>query len=146
MEVNMKNNKWIKWLLITLLTLVVLVEVGGAGFRMGLMQGVNTAENFDGRMLFFNHMQRFDGDLKDKFGNDDENFDHPQMRGNDRGFGHGREHRGFSPLFGLVRLAVLGLLLWAGYKLYQKSGWQFVKVNALEAEPIEVKPEAKKKK
>jgi len=117
----MKNNKWVWWILTILLTLVVLVGVGGAGYRMGLMQSVNTARNTDGTFPNFGNMHSFNGDFKDQARNP-----HMQMRG----FDHGRRRGGFSLLFSFVRLAVLGLLLWAGYKLYRKSGWQFVKVNS----------------
>jgi len=36
----------------------------------------------------------------------------------------------FSPIFGLIRLAVLGLLLWIGYKFVKKSGWRLSRVEA----------------
>jgi cytoskeletal protein RodZ len=38
-----------------------------------------------------------------------------------------------SPLFGLIRLAVLGLLLWIGYKFVKKSGWTISRVQATPA-------------
>ncbi|MBC7878142.1 MAG: hypothetical protein H7Y59_13310 [Anaerolineales bacterium] len=148
----MKNNKWIWRTLTVLMTLVILVGVGAAGFRIGFMQGANA----DGKSPIFGHPQRFDNKFTDKPGNDErqlQKFDHQQGqdRGFHRGFQRGMMHGRFSFLFGLVHLAILGLILWAGYKLYQKSGWQFVKVNAPEVEPAEVnpaevKPEAKKKK
>jgi hypothetical protein len=39
-----------------------------------------------------------------------------------------------SPIFGLIRLAVLGALLWLGYKFVQKSGWKFTRVTQVAAE------------
>ncbi len=35
-----------------------------------------------------------------------------------------------SPIFGLIRLVVLGLLLWIGYKFVKKSGWTISRVQA----------------
>lgn len=140
MEVNMKNNKWVGRTLAILLTLVVLVGVGGAGFRMGVMQGANISQNADGKAPFFGHGTRFDGNFNNQQGDSKERgFNHPQMRGFDHGFNRGMGRGGFSPLFGLIHLVVLGLLLWAGYKLYQKSGWQFVKVNTPETPPVDEK-------
>ena len=134
----MKNSKWI-WLTLTiLLTLVVLVGVGGAGFRMGLMQSVNNARNIGGTPPTFGNMYNFDDEFNKQTRNP-----HMQMQGFDRarGFEHGWGRGRFSPLLGLVHIAVLGLLLWAGYKLYKKSGWQFVKVNASETAPLDEKKE-----
>ena len=137
MEVNMKNNKWIWWTLTILLTLVVLVGVGGAGFRMGLMQGANVVQRTDGTSPFFGHMQSYKGDFNDWGGNP-----HMQMQG----FDHSRrfDRGGFSLLFSFVHLVLLGLLLWAGYTLYRKSGWHFVKGNPpaqSEAAPVDQKKE-----
>ncbi len=124
----MKNNKWIWWTLTILLTLVILIGVGGAGFRMGAMQGANISQNANGAAPFFGHAQRMDGNFNDKRGNPHlQGFDHPQMREFDRGFNRGMGRGGFSPLFGFVHLAFLGLLLWAGYKLLQKSGWRLTR-------------------
>lgn len=134
----MKNNKWIWWTLTILLTLVVLVGVGGAGFRMGLMQSVNIARNTGGTLPTFGNMHNFGDEVNNQTRNP-----HMQMQGFDRarGFDHGGGLGAFSALFGLVHLAVLGLLLWAGYKHYKKSGWQFVKVTAPETAPLDERKE-----
>ena len=49
----MKNRKWLTYTVGILLTLVVLAAVGGAGFRIGMMQNASFARpsfahNFDG--------------------------------------------------------------------------------------------------
>ena len=124
----MKNKKWI-WITLTiLLTLVVLVGVAGAGFRMGMMQNFNLMRNANGgpaQFPPFGQMHGFERDFNGRPGGDPH-----MMQGYGRGgFAHGRG--GFlSPLFGLVHLAIFALLVWAGYTLFKKSGWQFVKVTA----------------
>lgn len=119
----MKNKKWFTYTLGILLTLIVLAVVGGVAFRIGAAQNsefVHPMMNNAGPA--FSH-----------------GFDMPGGNFHDQGFGgmgsHGRGFdRGgrsfFSPIFGLIRLAVLGLLLWGGYKLIQKSGWRLTRVTA----------------
>ncbi len=119
----MKNNKWIRVTLTVLLTLIVLVGVAGVSFRMGAMQNTAFAGN-DERMAqnfqSFGHMQGFD-----------ENFKKQRMM---QGFDHGDLGRGrggfISPLFGLVKLAVLGSLLWLGFKFVKNSGWRITRETA----------------
>jgi hypothetical protein len=134
----MKNNRWVWWTLTILLTLVVLVGVGAAGFRMGSMQNFRG----NGEVVQFGPMHNFRDNLNNN------NFQPPMQRmpgfNHERGFARGGGGRGgffFPSLFGLVHLALFGLVLWAGYQLYRKSGWKFVKVNAQETAPIEEKKE-----
>ncbi len=125
----MKNKKWLTYTLGTLLTLIVLAAVGGVGIRIGMMQNVSAmtgrpafAHNFDGDFqppMQGNHQN--DGNSKGgQMNPHQDNF-----RGNDRGGGS----RFFSPIFGLIRLAVLAALLWLGYKFVQKSGWKLTRVT-----------------
>ena len=122
----MKNNKWIRVALTILFTLIVLVGVAGAGFRIGAMQSailVRTADGTASQMPSFGHMQGFDGNFNNPHG------DSSRMM---QDFGHGGFERGgrggfFSPLFGLIRLAVLGALLWIGYKFVKNSGWRITR-------------------
>ena len=126
----MKNTKWIWWTLTILLTLVVLAGVGFAGFRMGVVQGANlTAEGATSFM--FHHGRGFDnGMMQDDFGM--------------RSFDHGRGGFSFfSPLFGLLRLVVLGGLIWLGYTFVKRSGWRVVKTAPASA-PVEPAVEEKK--
>ncbi len=106
------------------LTLIVLAAVGGAGFRMGVMQSASFANLTDGSVAKFHSFDNnhgMDGDFsRMDGGNSSHGFD--RGRGGDRG--------GFSPIFGLLRLVVLGALVWVGYKLIKNSGWKLVKVNA----------------
>ena len=119
----MKNKKWLSYTLGILLTLVVLVAVGGAGFRAGMMQNAVITRNFDGAGHAFTH------DFSD-------NGAPHSMQGNSRGNdfnGHGFDRGRISPfggLFGLIHIAILGLLAWFGYKLVQKSGWKLVREQA----------------
>lgn len=129
----MKNRKWLTYTLGTLLTLIVLAAVGGAGFRIGMMQNVSAmtgrpafAHNFDGDFqppMQGNHPN--DGNSK----NGQMNPHQDNFRGNDRG----GDPRFFSPIFGLIRLAALAALLWLGYKFVQKSGWKLTRVTQAQA-------------
>jgi hypothetical protein len=124
---NMKNKKWLTYTLGIVLTLIVLAAVGGAGFRMGVMQSASFANLTDGSVAkfhSFDNVHGMDGDFSRMDGSN-------SSRGFDRGRGDDRS--GFSPIFGLIRLLVLGALVWFGYKLIKNSGWKLVKVNASEA-------------
>lgn len=146
MEVNMKNTKWIWRVLAVLLTLVVLAGVGLAGFRFGVMQSANLTGN--GTTFMFQHGRGHnDGDSSMMHGNMQDGSHHSN-RGNDFGGGRG----GFSffgPIFGLLRLAVLGGLIWLGYTFVKRSGWRLVNVNSNQPVAEEVapaEPEAEEKK
>lgn len=120
----MKNKKWLTYTLGIVLTVIVLAAVGGAGFRMGVIQSASFANLTDGqsaRAPFFAHGM-------------DGNFDQMERGNMSRGFDHGRgrDRGGFSPIFGLLHLIVVGALGWFGYKLIKNSGWKLVKVNASE--------------
>jgi hypothetical protein len=136
----MKNRKWLNYTLSILLTLVVLTVVAGAGIRVGMTQSASFARPA------FTH--NFDGDPQAMRGSS-QNKDAPQaMQGNSRDSGsmqgnsrtQGFDNRAndrrdggvsfLSPLFGLIRLVVLGLLLWIGYKFVKKSGWTISRVQA----------------
>ena len=132
----MKNTKWLWRVLAVLLTLVVLAGVGFAGYRVGLVQGADlTAEEL---ATIFSHGRgtQFTGDSSKTGGS----------RGSDHGHGfdgHGFDRGGdfdrrgfdrggfsfFSPLFGLLKLALLGGLVWLGYRFVINSGWRLVKTG-----------------
>lgn len=144
----MKNTKWIWRVLAVLLTLVVLAGVGFAGFRVGVVQGANlTADDLS---TMFTHSRGFDGDMMNG------GFGHGRGDFNGRGHFDGRGDFGgrggfgfFSPLFGLLRLAVLGGLIWLAYTFIKRSGWRVVNVNASQpvasaAAPVEPDVEEKK--
>lgn len=116
----MKNKKWLTYTLGILLTLIVLAAVGGAGYRIGMMQTASPQRTMNLTGPGFG--PHFEGNPHLMPGN---HF------GNDRNFEF--RHGGFSMfpfLFGLIHLATLGLLVWFGYKLVQKSGWRFIRVEA----------------
>ena len=136
----MKNKKWFTYTLGILLTLIVLAVVGGVAFRIGAAQNsefVHPMINNAGPA--FSHGFDMPGG----------NF-HDQEFGGMGSHGHGFDRGGrsfFSPIFGLIRLAVLGLLLWGGYKLIQKSGWRLTRVTepaAVTSETPSVEVEEKK--
>lgn len=109
----MKSKKWIWVTLTVLLTLIVLAGVAGASFRMGVMQ----SPAFSGKAAgddaqLFEHMHSFDGHFDRQFKGDPRLMQEFGHGGFDRSsFGSGRMTF-FSPIFGLIKLAVLGALLW----------------------------------
>lgn len=134
----MKNKRWLTYTLGILLTLVILTAVGGVGFRMGVMQSASFAKLTNGQSAqspFFAHGHgMMDGSFNQmERGNPSHGFDRSR----------GRVHGGFfSPIFGLIRLVVLGVLVWLGYKLVKNSGWRLVKANATVAPAVEEPSEA----
>lgn len=106
MEVDMKSNKWVGWTLGIVLGLVVLAGVGFAGFQLGAGQNANFAG-----MMPFGHWRGFGM--------------HGGFRGHD--FGSWNGFGFFYPIFFLIRLAIIGGLIWLGYALFKGSGWRLVK-------------------
>ncbi len=123
----MKNKKWLTYTFGVLLTLIVLVAVGGAGFRIGLMQSASFAPLQNGQsaqMPFPHHGHDMEG-----------NFNQMERGNSSHGFDCGRG--GFSPIFGLLHLVVVGALGWFGYKLIKNSGWKLAKTNTSAAPAVE---------
>jgi hypothetical protein len=137
-EKKKKNRKWLTYTLGILLTLAVLAVVGAVGFRLGTMQNASFTHNFDGGPQ----------SLPRNFQNDDmplrmqknfhKNGGSQGLQGNpyNQGFDiRGGDRRGgrlpfFAPIFGLIHLALLGLLLWVVYKLVKNNGWRLTRVAA----------------
>ena len=121
----MKSKKWIWVTLTVLLTLVVLAGVAGAGFRMGVMQSAAVTGNSTGveeQFQPFGHPHSFGGNFDHHF-----NGDSHMMQGfNHDGFDHGRGSF-VSPIFGLIKLVVLGVLIWLGFKYVKNSGWRLTR-------------------
>ena len=127
MEVKMKTRKWIWWTLAVIFTLAVLAAAGFAGYRVGYIQGL--AANPNAKDFMAGPFWRGPGHGQDSNKSFDQKDSVPAQqfgRGQIDRFG-GRE-RFASPLAGLGRLLVLGLLIWLGYKLVKgmagKQGWQ----------------------
>ncbi len=124
----MKNKKWLTYTLGILLTLIILAAVAGASFRVGMMQNASftrpsMTHNFDGAP------QAMQGNFHDNgrpqaMQGDSQNKGFDNNRGSDR---RGGGMSSFSPIFGLIRIVVLGLLLWIGYKFVKKSGWRLTR-------------------
>ena len=126
----MKNKKWLTYTLGILLTLIVLAVVGGVAFRIGAMQnntfahpmmngaGPGFERGFDGGQMPNFHQQGFEGG---------------DFHG--RGFERGGRGGFFSPIFGLIKLAVLAALLWFGFKFVKNSGWRLTRDAASVSTP-----------
>lgn len=115
----MKN--WIKYTLGILITLVILAAVGGAGFMFGARQsGTFVHPMMNGSAQSFGN--GFDPHQGMNGGRDFHNFGRGYDRGGFGGF--------FSPLFGLIKLAVLAALGWIGYRFIKNSGWKLTRETA----------------
>ena len=151
----MKTRKWIWWTLTIILTLVVLGFTGMAGYRVGLMQGARVAQtalrskNADGKAT--TGQWQMPPQMRGPGGNNLGNF-HGQDLGRGQSFdGRNFDRFGgrsgfslFAPLFGILRLAVLALLIWLGYKIIKNSGWRLTRIAAeptpvAENEPVPMK-------
>jgi hypothetical protein len=146
---NMKNKKWLTYTAGILLTLIVLAAVGGAGFRIGMMQNASFARPSFAHNLGGGPQVMMQGNFQDNRGNQamqgnfQDNRGPQAMQGNfqNRGFDNRRGGMSFfPPIFGLIRLVVLGLLIWLGYKLVKKSGWRLSLAKASSAPVVEPTP------
>jgi hypothetical protein len=155
---KMKNRKWLTYTLGILLTLVVLGVVGAVGYRIGTMQNAtfvhpSFTQNFDGGAQTMPRSFQNDGmppRMQENFHNNggpqgmqanphNQGFDN---RGNNRGFDRRGGRSFFPPIFGLIHLALLGLLLWVVYKLVKNSGWRLTRVAASPAPTVSATPSA----
>lgn len=121
---------WIIRILIAVLVIGAFAAVGFAGYRIG-----------------FSHGAQFSGNENAP------RFTQPFHRGGMPEFADGFHQRGFhmtphargfglaSPFFALIKIALLGLLVWAGYKLFTSAGWQLTftrqEAGAPAAEPAQ---------
>lgn len=127
----MKNKKWLNYTLGVLITLIVLAGVAGAGFRAGMMQNPPMARVMNGMYPPLAHdnfdklSQQTQGDFRGDKGQTMRNDFQGQAPRDGRELDfRGGGYRFPFPIFGLVQLAVLGLVVWVIYKLVKKSGWR----------------------
>ena len=136
-----------KKVLLTLLTIVVVLglfaAVGFAGYRIGVMRGVQITANGDAPNPQLRPFDNFERRAIPRFGDD---FG--------RGFGRGFGMRGF-PMMGmgfgifslfafLAHIAVFALIIWFIYWLFTRSGWRLTRtVQTTEPQPKPVEPESK---
>jgi hypothetical protein len=121
-------NKWITRIIVAILVIGALAGFGITAYRLGHQQGAQgTGEDIS---LFFNRPDGFERDRTPQIipGRNDRGFN----RGPGHGFGTNRfmmmdRGRGlgfFSPFQLLFRIALLGLVIWFGYRLFKGNGWQ----------------------
>jgi hypothetical protein len=151
-EKKMKNRKWLTYTLGILLALAVLAVVGAVGFRIGTMQNASFAhpsftQNFDSGPESMPTSFQNGGmpERMQKNFHDDGGPQGMQANPHNQGFDNrGFDRRGgrsfFPPIFGLIHLALLGLLLWVVYKLVKNSGWRLTRVVASPAPAVSPTP------
>lgn len=127
-------KQWIKYTLGILLTLVILAAVAGTGYMFGARQSGAT----------FVHPMMNPGQA---FGNGFDPHHQGMSVGRDmHNFGRGYDRSGFggflSPVFGLIKLAVLAAMGWIGYKFIKNSGWKLTRETAPVAARVDSAQEA----
>jgi hypothetical protein len=126
-------KKWLFRILLVLVAVGALAGAGFAGYRIGLSQGMQRSGNFDEVPRFVERFHK-DGMPGLPLGV------YPHDRGFNREFGPGGFHgRGIgfaSPLFTLLKVAVIGLIAWGVHKLFTGSGWQL----SFTRQPAEITP------
>ena len=139
-------KKWIIRIILAIVVIGAFAGVGFAGYRIGLSQGAQLSGNFDDTPRFVERYHK-DGIPGLPLGV------YSDHRGFDRGFGpggfHGRSFGLMSPLFFLLKIALIGLIVWGVYKLFTGNGWQlsFTRQPAEATSPeTEGTPAAKKQK
>ncbi len=138
------KNKWLTYTLGAILTLVVLAVVAGVGFRVGMMQnasfnGPRFAHNF-----YMGEPRSMQGNIQGNQPPQMQWNQGPRMNGNDdfqrmRGFEQrGSNRRGgfggfpfLRPIFGLIQIAVLGLIAWLVFRWIKNSGWRLTRAPAV---------------
>ena len=109
-------NKWISRLIIAVLLIGALAGIGITAYRFGFQQGAQTTGTEAPQFL-----HRFDGRDMPQFlpFRDNHNFGNNRFPMMERGRGFGF----FSPFLLLVKVALLGLVIWFGYSLFKGKGW-----------------------
>lgn len=143
-------KKWIVRIIVALLVIGAFAGVGMVSYRIGYQQGVQGTNA--GMPALFGHAERFNQnplfrrDTMPQFHpgfSDDFNHRSMPVFGNSRFtvMNHGSNFGFFSPFRFLFNIALLGLVIWLGYKLFKGNGWQL----SLTRQPTsEMKPEASK--
>lgn len=137
-------KKWIVRILIAVLVIGAFAAVGFVGYRAGFSRGVQSSGNFEKGPRVTEPFHR-GGMPEFQFGFQDRDFN--------RGFPQ-REfqmrHRGgldfFSPFMFLVRIALLGLVIWLAYMIFKGNGWQLSLTRVQPTESIKTETESPKKK
>jgi hypothetical protein len=118
-------NKWITRIIIAILVIGAFAGIGIAAYRIGYNQGAQaTGVGMPHQML--NRFDRFDRNNMPQFhpGVNDQSFKQSFGHSQFSTLNRGRNIGFFSPFHFLFRIAVFGLLIWIGYKLFTGNGWQ----------------------
>jgi hypothetical protein len=139
-------KKVLFWLLGAVVLIGLLAGAGVAGYRIGRMQATDgTAPQFGQSDRFTNpdKMPQFRPSMNDHGFNPGpgQGFGGPHiMMNRGRGFGF------FSPFRFLFHIALLGLVIWFGYKLFKGNGWQLSLTRQAETVETNQTPDSAPKK
>ncbi len=152
----MKNRKWLTYTLGILLTLAVLAVVGAVGFRLGTMQNASFTSVF--RKILTVDPSPCRGTSKTmtclceckrtSTKTVDIKACKETLTTRDSTSAEiiaavtvlAAAYPSFAPIFGLIHLALLGLLIWVVYKLVKNSGWRLTRVAASPAPAVSETP------
>lgn len=134
-------KKWIVRILVAVLVIGALAAAGFVGYRLGFNESVQFSGNRDNAPRGAESAHR--GAMPDfQFG-----FHGRGVQ--QRGFqmGHGVRSFGFAlPLFGLIKIALLGLVLWLAYMFFKGNGWTLSLTRVQPVESLKAETESPKKK
>jgi hypothetical protein len=126
-------SKWIIRIAAVILAVAALAGAGFAGYRIGFNQGAQFSGNPGDAPRI---VERFHQGGGPEFSFRFQRTDRVLQRGFLPGGFHGRGVGFLSPLSFLVKVALLGLVAWAVYKLFAGSGWQLTFTrNPVESTP-----------
>lgn len=129
-------KKWIIRILTAVLVIGAFAAVGFGGYRLGFSRGAQVSGNFENAPRFVQPFPRDEMPGR-MFGSPHRGFpdrEYQMMRrGGNFGFG--------LPFFFLIKVALLGLVIWLAYMLFKGNGWtlSLTRVATPQAPP-EAKP------
>ncbi len=129
-------KKWITRILIAVLVIGAFAVVGFGGYRLGFNQGAQVSSNFENAPRFAQPFPRDEMPGR-MFGSQHRGFLNGEYQMTHRGRGFGL----IPPFFGLIKIALLSLVLWLAYMLFKGNGWtlSLTRVAAPQTPP-EAKP------
>lgn len=142
-------KKWITRIIIAVLLIGAFAGVGMFAYHVGYQQGTQGING--GMPSLYNRSEQFN--QNPHFGRNEMPQFHPGFnQGPERRFGNdrfsmmdrGRGFGFFSPFQFLFRIAIIGFVIWLGYKLFKGNGWQLSLSRQTANDEVESKTPKKK--